>query len=79
MITGRDPHGSGRCSTPWQVDDDDGNDGEWSIHEMIGNGVFSTSIRGWRDWVAFPAGCRTMVFCERNWTFRCVGILRNRL
>ena len=25
-----------------KVDDDDGNDGEWSIHEMIGNGVFST-------------------------------------
>ena len=26
---------------PAEVDDDDGNDGEWSIHELIGNAVFS--------------------------------------
>eukprot|EP00434_Breviolum_minutum_P026887 symbB.v1.2.023768.t1/scaffold2157.1/size90202/1 len=47
------------------VDDDDGNDGEWSIHEMIGNGVFSLAnlnlLSGLWIWKEYSIAIRAII------------------
>lgn len=47
------------------VDDDDGNDGEWSIHELIGNAVFSLAnlnlLSGLWLWKEYSIAIRAII------------------